>query len=294
MQLINPFTQPGKFYKANLHTHTTNSDGLFSVNDRARQYKEHGYSILAITDHHVVSDIKGLADENFLVISAMEMHPPCPPDFEVYHLVCLNVPFGLKLPEDSDANTWVRYIKEAGGELIFAHPYWCGHNVSHMNNIEQFIAVEVFNTTCTHIGKGFSSVHWDDNLDQGRIIGGVAVDDCHSDIDMFKGWTMIKAADLTINSVMDALRCGSYYCSCGPVIENFEVVDGIATLKCSPVSEVHFMGRRASGGSTYTNDGETITQASIPVGPANGYIRAEVVDEKGKRAWTNPIMLADY
>ena len=294
MKLTNPFTQSGQFYKANLHTHTTNSDGHASVEQRIKQYRERGYSVLAVTDHHVVSDVRHLSDSNFLAISSMEMHPQCPPNYEVYHLVALNIPFGFNVPENNDANLWVRTVMEAGGDVIFAHPYWCGHNINHMNGIEHFIAMEVFNTTCTDIGKGFSSVHWDDNLDQGRIIGGVAVDDCHSDRDTFKGWTMIKAPALDIESVMNALRTGSYYCSCGPVIEDFRIVDGKAVVQCSPVAEVHFIGRRASGGRICASDGSFLTSANLDVGPYNGYIRAEVIDEKGKRAWTNPIVLAEY
>ncbi len=294
MQLTNPFTRPGQFYKANLHTHTTNSDGEKTASERARQYKEHGYSVLAVTDHHLITDIGGLSDDDFLLISSMETHPACLPDTDVYHLVCLNVPKDLQLPEDSTANERVRMVKAAGGELIFAHPYWCGHNINHITAVEDFIAVEVYNATCTKIGKGISSVQWDDILDAGRIVGAVAVDDTHSGRDLFMGWTMIKATELTVESIMTALRSGSYYCSCGPTIEDFRVENGVATVECSPATEVHLMGRRASGLSYYADGGELITSASRNADPSTGYVRAEVVDEKGRRAWTNPIILAEY
>ena len=42
-------------FKANLHTHTTSSDGLLTPSDVIDRYHELGYAILAITDHDVVT-----------------------------------------------------------------------------------------------------------------------------------------------------------------------------------------------------------------------------------------------
>ena len=38
-------------YKANLHSHSTLSDGCLTPEEMAAAYREQGYSILAITDH---------------------------------------------------------------------------------------------------------------------------------------------------------------------------------------------------------------------------------------------------
>jgi len=53
----------------------------------------------------------------------METHPICLNDKNAYHLVCLNIPFGLEFPKESDADTWIQAVRKAGGETIFAHPY---------------------------------------------------------------------------------------------------------------------------------------------------------------------------
>ena len=34
--------------------------------------------------------------------------------------------------------------------------------------------MEVYNATCTKIGKGFSSVHWDDLLSSGKVVSAVS------------------------------------------------------------------------------------------------------------------------
>ena len=38
-------------FKANLHSHSTLSDGKLSPAELKKIYKEHGYSVLAVTDH---------------------------------------------------------------------------------------------------------------------------------------------------------------------------------------------------------------------------------------------------
>jgi len=58
-EIKNPYEsvdwQSHKQYKANLHTHTTRSDGGHSPQDVVDRYHELGYKILAITDHNEVT-----------------------------------------------------------------------------------------------------------------------------------------------------------------------------------------------------------------------------------------------
>ncbi len=46
-----PFDQPGRFWKGNLHTHSTASDGEHSPAEVCRRYRDAGYDFLALTDH---------------------------------------------------------------------------------------------------------------------------------------------------------------------------------------------------------------------------------------------------
>ena len=63
----------GSFYKANLHCHTTVSDGSLSPEDTKAAYMEQGYSIIAYTDHDVMIDHDDLRDENFLPLLGYEI-----------------------------------------------------------------------------------------------------------------------------------------------------------------------------------------------------------------------------
>ena len=291
INIVSPFERDGLWYKANLHTHTTTSDGDASVEQRVRQYRENGYQILAITDHDRTNDVQEHSMEDFLVLSGMETHPPCPGHFEPYHVVCLSVPSGFQIPDDADLNARIELVKRVGGEAIVAHPYWSGLNINHLLGVRGQIAIEVYNATCTKWGKGFSSVHWDDFLEAGRIIPAVAVDDTHRGRDIFMGWTMIKAGSLTVPAVMEALRTGCYYSSCGPVIKDLRIEDGRVRLECSPVIEVHFVCHSCLGHSLYIDGGERITSAEFTLREGATFVRTEVVDERGRRAWTNPLVM---
>lgn len=60
-------------YKANLHTHSTFSDGRHTPEEIKEYYKEHGYSVLAITDHDVFIPHNDLTDEDFLFLNGYEL-----------------------------------------------------------------------------------------------------------------------------------------------------------------------------------------------------------------------------
>ena len=77
-----------KYYKANLHTHTTNSDGKMSPEEVKAWYKKLGYDIVAFTDHTYIEDYNArLSDENFIAINGYEnavLSVKCPDDYKIY------------------------------------------------------------------------------------------------------------------------------------------------------------------------------------------------------------------
>ena len=48
--------QNGNFYRANLHCHSTLSDGKLTPEELKEIYKSAGYSVLAYSDHNVLID----------------------------------------------------------------------------------------------------------------------------------------------------------------------------------------------------------------------------------------------
>jgi hypothetical protein len=288
MKPCNPFALPGRWLKANLHTHTTVSDGDTTPEKRVLQYHDANYDVLAITDHHEVVPVQDLARPDMVLIQSLEAHPPCP-DGPIYHLVCLNVPAGFSCITDEPAQQLVDRVRAAGGEVILAHPYWCGHTVEQINALRGLLAIEVYNSTCRRIGKADSTVVWDYLLATGNLLPAVGVDDVHADDDLFGAWTMLRVQEATAEGVMDALRQGAFYASCGPEIRGFGYANGTYFIRCSPVVEISFIGRGAQGRCVRAAPGQTLREALWTAGPNQPYIRAMVTDEAGRRAWTPPL-----
>ena len=62
-----------KYYKVNLHCHTTCSDGTLTPEEIKAEYKKRGYSAVAFTDHEHVIDQSHLCDDDFIAINGCEL-----------------------------------------------------------------------------------------------------------------------------------------------------------------------------------------------------------------------------
>ena len=60
------------WYRANFHCHTVHSDGAYTPEKVKEVYKNHGYSIVAYTDHDVLLDHSDLNDDGFLALTSCE------------------------------------------------------------------------------------------------------------------------------------------------------------------------------------------------------------------------------
>ena len=60
------------WYRANMHCHTTVSDGYYSPEEIKKAYKDMGYSIVAYTDHELIRTHNELTDDEFLAITSSE------------------------------------------------------------------------------------------------------------------------------------------------------------------------------------------------------------------------------
>ena len=61
-------------YKANLHSHSTYSDGRRTPQQLKEMYRKNGYSILAITDHEVPYSHFALSEPDFLMLTGYECY----------------------------------------------------------------------------------------------------------------------------------------------------------------------------------------------------------------------------
>ena len=67
------FSETGSWYKGNLHSHTTNSDGRLTPEQSAAYYREHGYSFLCFSEHDYYTDLRTKLDrDDFITLPGLE------------------------------------------------------------------------------------------------------------------------------------------------------------------------------------------------------------------------------
>ena len=285
---INPFQQPGKWYRGNTHSHSTESDGKLTMADRFAAYREEGYDFLVLTDHRKVNNVDAYSTDDFLAISGSEVHPSNPYGGPVYHIVAINIHQQINCAK-MHPNAVIDAIKAQGGEAVLCHPYWCGHTITDYLPLQGYFAVEVYNDTCMGIGKGFSEQAWDDLLDKAGPVFGIASDDSHgTEHDCFHGWIMVKSQELTLEGIMEALRTGAFYSTLGPEISDIDLVDNEMTVKCSAAQSIVFKGEQSRGRRVLPPKGELLYEATYTIPNSVKYVRVEITDETGKKAWSNP------
>ncbi len=292
MAFANPWEAPGAFVKAQLHCHTTNSDGKLPPAWVAEAHYRCGYGVLAITDHNTVTDPPAFARPDFCYLPGVEINAPGPTGRN-FHVVVLGLSESERPAERTPVAEAMRQALAKGGFAFVAHPYWSSLTVQDLTGIADCPAIEVYNHGCeAEIGKGFSSVHLDDCLRMGDRYLPVAVDDAHlHGFDLLGGWTLIKVAELTPAAVLASLRAGLYYASMGPEIHALEYDGAVVRVECSPAQQVRFMAAETGGWVECAWGRPPITSARYNVSGSERYVRVEIVDEAGRRAWSPPIFL---
>jgi hypothetical protein len=295
MEFPDPFSAPGEWYKGQLHTHTTRSDGRLDPLEVVARHRAAGYDFLALTDHNTVTEVEGGPD-GVLLLLGTELDGDRGEVAESVHVVAVGLTEGGAVPERPTVPQAIAWTRERGGESLIAHPYWSGLVARDILQWDGHLGVEVFNTGCHYeIAKGHSAVYWDDLPGRGRRMWGFAVDDSHhreSDdhpLDTAKAWVMVKAAALTREAVLESLRKGLFYSSWGPEIRQVAVGGNEIAVRTSPVIEISFVAQRWAGHSFYAPEGETLTEATYRLRGHEDYVRVECRDAQGRCAWSNPL-----
>ncbi len=288
---VNPFSIKGQWYKGNLHTHTTNSDGRLSLKEITSSYRKREYDFLVITDHEKVTNIDEYSTSNNpLLIQGMEICCGHSEIEELYHIVAVGLKEAPELPEKVSTQEVINIIRRQQGIAFLGHLYWSGLTLNDILPLKEILGIEVFNTRCLRgQGKGLSAVHWDDLLAREKHLYGVAVDDTHFQEDIGQGWIMVKSGNLSVENILFAIKEGQFYSSCGPVIENISSEDNAVTVTCSEVIAINFICDTFHGASFLSEDGKLLTGASYNLSGQERYLRIEVIDAQGKTAWSQPL-----
>jgi hypothetical protein len=302
--VLDPFVSEGEWLRCALHAHTTRSDGELAPEDLAALYRGAGYDVLAITDHWRRTDTPA---DSLLVLASVELNCVLPEGRDG-HVLGFGVdaePAELRElgAEYAGLERTAEWIEEHGGVAYLAHPYWTGVVPGGLSLPANVRGIEVYNGGCElEVGRGVSSVHWDELLETGTRCFAIATDDSHhAALDADLGWTWMRAPERSREAVLDALRSGRFYSSTGPLVHDVRVDGDALEVACSPCRSVVLVSRRTEGaaanaGELYSNKGRaleraddgSITRAQLDLPFGYDFVRVEVVDSLGRKAWTNP------
>ena len=310
------FAAGGGWYKGNLHSHTTVSDGRWTPEEAARQYRARGYSFLALTDHDVYTDRADLDGPDFLLLPGVEASATLRQGrraAKTHHMLGIGIPGATRPFRDGEelsppqfqgswdgaaaAQALCDTLRDRGCLVVYNHPVWSRVTEEEFIHTRGLTALEIWNyATVNECGLGHDPVRWDAMRAAGNPVYAVATDDNHNGDrydESFGGWVMVRAAELSRAAIVRALLAGDFYASAGPEIEDWGVRDDRVHVRCSACARVTL---RADG---LIDDGETVsapagqrlTEVSFRLCGSERVVRLECVDDRGRIAWTNPLTL---
>ncbi len=151
-QSVLPFSEPGTFYKGNLHTHCTASDGLLEAEEVVRRYRERGYDFIALSDHFLecygypVTNSTSLRSEEFTTLIAAELHAGKLLNDELWHVLAVGLPLDFESKGNAEGiEALSRRALDAGAYLGIVHPQWYGLQPEDARLLPFAHAVEVYN-----------------------------------------------------------------------------------------------------------------------------------------------------
>lgn len=315
------FPENGRFYKGNLHSHTTNSDGHLTPAEAVALFKSQGYAFLCLSEHDRYTDYRNEFDsKDFIILPGLEasanlidpangqrlkthhmhgilgttaMQEAAAAHFE--HLEHLPVPVAEGQWDGLAVAAGVRDTLAAHGCLVtYNHPIWSRVDAEDFCDLDGIWALEIYNyNTVNESATGYDTTYWDKILRSGRQLFAFASDDNHNEglfDDACGGWIVVKADKLEHDAIIDAMLAGHYYSSAGPEIYNWGIKEGgIVWVDCSPCERVNFIcgGYINAGGTIIAPTRDGMKHVEFALKGTETYVRIECIDHAGKTAWTN-------
>ncbi len=289
-RIHNPYSLSGTFRKAQLHLHTSNSADVpknVTVRETIEIYKNAGYSFLVVTDHDKITEFYEFNSPDFLVIPGEEA--------TIYviwrfgpHLIRIGI---TKHPHPRNLKKAIRETVAENGLLLPAHPNWGGAGglgrwyLGKVLQLKEIQLLEIYNR---HSVQEADILLWHKLLQQRGYrnpIWCVAVDDSDNGKNIDRGWIMVKTADVSREALFDALKCGNFYATTGPLAD-FSVAKNVIQVTAETPAQIRFIDRQnkilaSSAGKhgSYQPSGD------------EGFVRVEIIDAAGKTAWSQPFFI---
>ncbi|MBR3593999.1 MAG: CehA/McbA family metallohydrolase [Clostridia bacterium] len=324
--------QVERYFKANLHTHSTISDGKLTREEIKQAYKALGYQILCLTDHNTIVNHSDMNEPDFLMLTGVEINVNAPDKCAVggqtYHLNLIakdpdNLWFPARCPrwfavsEEMDSkiqydtmdiqynpdsiNAMIAKANEKGFLVMYNHPTWSCQTYANYAPLKGLWGMELRNTECCLIGHNENNFRvYKDLLTLGNRIFPLGTDDTHSPRALGKSWIMVGASDLNYGSVIEALENGDFYMSCGPEITELCIEGDVLKVTCSDAQRINLEthGRMAQ---VILAENEPLREAEFNLGTffsrvdgdPDAFVYVTVTAPDGSYATTRPYYLKD-
>lgn len=293
-------------HRANLHTHTTMSDGRLTPAEAIDRYREMGYSVLALTDHDTVGPGTNYEDPNkaettwpwqrferdpaalgMVAIEGNEIS-------QVHHIGSYFTGYGN--PEVQSAEQVLDEIGQRGGLAVMFHPgrydYTAEWYVGLFSRFTHLVGIEVCNRADQY---PWDFGLWDEILQASmpdRPVWGFANDDMHQKEAIGRSWEVLLLPEHTAEQVRKAMITGRFYFSMvyeagqpAPTIQSIRVDEeaGTITIKADDCQQIYWIscGRIVQRGPTF--------EAKNARG-AERYVRAHLRGQYGN-TYTQPFRL---
>ncbi|HZR18527.1 MAG TPA: hypothetical protein VFE51_14640 [Verrucomicrobiae bacterium] len=296
-----------------------------------RWYREHNYNFVSITDLNYYTPPEGLkalfdAPGRFLVVAGSEPSKgPIQPGNKIVDTIGIGINGPVEAPQGDTVPTVLdseaKVIRQAGGLPIAAHPNLTyaltAADLLASDNISGPRFFEVWNTEpgMNNLGGGgrpSTEQIWDEVLSAGRVMYATAVDDSHHFYDFIssresgslvsnpgKAWIMVRARELSVRALLEAMNRGDFYATTGVVLESYETSPSMIRIGLS--DRTRDLGWSIAGANPqlYRTDfigksGEVLKHDETlnPLYEFTGkelYVRARITNSDGQVAWTQPV-----
>lgn len=289
----------GRYYKAQMHCHTTNSDGNYTPQQLVEKYKNSGYEIIMITDHNYMTLSSEVNVPGVLVIQSEEI------TFD-RHWNGFFLNEEIIPTENYTCQDAIDAVRLQGGLIQLNHyrkglispASWAANAADILAFTDGPDFLEIWNTGTELTQTNDDKSVWDSVLTAGKIVWGSATDDFHPStleyLEYNKGWNMIWLDSLCPLNVYNSLKEGKFYASIGVEITRFEVTDGGTHkeiyIESPNAQKISFWGPNHQKLIEFNSNTATFILSN------HDYVRAELIKSgflgtNTQYAWTQPVFL---
>lgn len=279
--------------KINLHLHTTESDGHKTPEEAAAIYREAGYDIIAVTDHWKYRESGAIG--GLRILSGAEYNIGGGDGAEgVFHILALGCGREPRIHRETGPQAIIDAINGCGGMAVLAHPAWSLNTVEQTKGLEGIGATEIYNTVSDagESSRPYSGYFVDTSACRGRLYPLIADDDTHyyNGEDETASYIMLACSpEASDAELLEAIRRNAFYATQGPEI-HLRREGSRVTVNCTPAVRISFFSNAVWARDRCVR-GSNLTESSCEVQPFETFIRAEVTDADGRKAWSNIIDL---